>query len=607
MKLFKGMAIVWFSLIVNHLNVGLAGVSAPVEAITLAPSPVELYSFEGGQSDLPPVAMTPLSVDSKKEGWVAPAGTGLAIGNGRLLITVSEAGVGCYAYRGEVPEYLSFIRSGAGAESKEAAARIEIRQSTSGKAVVQVEWTGKAARKLMLSLKRGSLMAEVKACGEQDCLEVETGSQHWVVPGFVGDDYARSAVDFKSGDKLFIPAERVLLGLGQGGTAMLFLAWPAGEPVLSTRVGGDGQFSRLAIQNEGKSIFMGGLIQAGLWRECDTSASKVGEATSVAGPLPFGAKWQATLIGPDAVSTWDLRQGDAGFKCGPHGFQVTVPWPFRAAKGGGGESMVLVTPPEAVHRGIIRRALIYPLRRNEKTPLNMFLPEDLLTEVFNTGVCEYVQHREWSGAGQGGPLCVLGARLGKLNAIYAGHGRVTQYWLQNIDWRLQQGLSQYQRLRDYRTFAVESRNLCQALRFENQREAVKLQSQILADCDAIIESCDAALKMAMAPARDWRDVAPGPEDTPEQAMRKIAEECKEAMRATDADAAARIEDLSGKLSFLATAPQTELPRPRRLTQSVQNTAGALASASSEAAQTASKIRGLGAKVLTDKHWAEEGR
>jgi hypothetical protein len=482
--------------------------------------------------------------------------------------------------------------------------RLTLRQRSAGKAALEAEC---GSRRLGFSLKRGSPLVEITPGAREDVLPWETEVAHWVVPGFVGDDYARSAADAAPGETVFIPAEQLLLGFGAGGRAMLFLAWPAGEPLLSASAAAPGLFTRLTVNPEGKRFFLGGALQGGLWRECDVSAAAAGVPLTPDWNVPFDARWQATLVGPDGVSSWEWKDGNPAFKCGPHGFQVSVPWPFRRLRQGNEVQAVLELPPAPVHRGAIRRGLIYPIRRGAATPADVFLPEDLLREAFDTGVCEYVRQREWTGAGEGGPLCVLGSRLGKLNAIYAGHGRPAQYWRKNVEWKRDQGLAQYRRLRDYRAFALEADALCRSVPVEPESPAARLRNDLQADCAAIMESCEAALRLPMETVRTWRDEVPDAAGTPEEALQALAQAYERAMRDTDAEAPARIADLNNKLGYLATAPQTELPRPRRLAQAVRNTASLLAGMSPEAARAAARIRSLAAAALGGKHWAEEGR
>lgn len=574
---------------------------AAAPAVNLAPPPVTVSTFapqsEGDLKDTDSAIV--------KDGWTAPAATGVAVGNGQLLILADDRSVRCCVLRDDKPVLLAEIKPAAPAP-----ARITVQKYAAAKSTLQVEWGGKDAERLTISLKRGSQIAEIVPAVGMETLTMETALPHWVVPGFVGDDFACSAADVRPGTTLFVPAERLLAGFQGSGDTMVFLAWPEGEPSVNVTVGSQGLFSRLALRPEGKRFFVGGVATAGVWREIATDGDKVGEPRLLDWNPPFAAKWQATLVGPECISSWELLDGWAaqkGFMCGPHGFQVNVPWPFRYAARDKAKQVELTPPPPIVHRGAIRRALVYPIRREAQTPPAVFLAEDLLREAFDTGVCEYVQHREWSGTAAGGPLCALGARVAKLNGLCAGTGATLQYWRQNMDWQLEQGLEQYKRLREYRALAQETTKLCAPLQFPADSDPAKVLAQILADNRAIVESCDAALRNPMDGVREWRDFAPSPEATPEEALRAIAAAYREAMPKTDAEALSRINDLNTKLRLLANAPQTELPRPRRLTQSVRNGVSLLASYSSPAAQVAAKVRALSSATLNGKYWAEEGR
>jgi len=565
-------------------------------ASTGAPPPVVVCRFPAGK----PAEATPLPADAVGEAWTAPRGTGVALGNGTLLLAADDGGVSCFV-EGR-PEPLAVIRPG-----DAGAARIVVRKAAAGKAVLEVAWAGRNDRSLTISLKRGAHLAEIAPAAGIDTLEMETAVPHWCVPGFVGDDFARSAADAKPGAPAFIPADRLLLGFHGAGDAMLFLAWPSEDPTVSSVAGANGTFNRLSMQPRGARFFLGGMARPGLWKEISLASAKIGEALRLEWAPPFDALWQATLVGPESVTSWELREeaGHKSFLVGPHGFQIPVLWAFQMNVKGNERRYDLVPPPGIVHRGEIRRALLYPIRRATKTPPDVLLPEDVLREAFDSGVCEYVQMVDWIG---GRPLCGIRGTLDQLNALYAGSGRAFQLWQSHVDLMLEQGLKMYKRVRDYRSFAVEVEKLCADGRLPQTEETTRLRASIVADSRAIVEACDAALRRPMEAAHDWRDLAPRPEETPEAAMQSLAAAYHQAMLDTDADDAyGRVSDLVVKLHTLSVSPTTDLPRPRRLTQSVRNSAGSLAVHSPEAAKVAARIRTLAGAALTNMYWTEKGR
>lgn len=584
-------------------GVFLLATEEPTPAPIGAPSPVHTYIVPANTQSNENAQPAEFSSDSlTEEKSTLAEGDGVIISNGLLSVHIINSGIEVYFIQESGKTTLLANVEGAGKSGKTSHVTNKLITISGKKATVEANWPPK---KITVSLKRGSPVVELQQQSNFPCVTLNLAAQHLVVPSFIGDDWMISACDTKQNDSVFLPAENILLGLKGDGRSMVFVARQSTDGAIVAISEKSEYFDKLNINLPGQHLYIGGMEAENLWGEVSLAGTARQTKTPIDWTPSFSAKWQAVFAGDKSITSWELN--GTAINCGPHGFSTQVLWPFQSQGNNKSQQFVIITPPESIHSGEIKRCLIYPMTRNKQTPPRIFLPEDMLRESLDTGICQYIQQRSGSGDSQGGPLCVLNTRTNKLTAIYAGHGRGSQYWRQNIQWILTEGLVQYVRLRAYRDFAAAAAKECQQLAVNEGSPDALLKKQMIENCKSIESSCDAALRLSMKQTTNWRDFQPPPNSSPEAAMEAIATALETAMTDTDLDAPARVMDLTRKLSALAVFPQTEMPRPRRLAQTIRNSAGILASRSSAASATCSRIRKLADAVLSGKHWAEEGR
>jgi hypothetical protein len=130
------------------------------------------------------------------------------------------------------------------------------------------------------------------------------------------------------------------------------------------------------------------------------------------------------------------------------------------------------TPVPAVFENIYERALFYPLDRNEKTPLDVYTPADIMAQALGRGPCEYIVDIEGiaprSGSGkEGRPLlapssCLLWSKhvfpmLCKAKPLKEDDKKHLIQAVQDLSVFLH---AVYDRIEEYRAFNENLLNLC---------------------------------------------------------------------------------------------------------------------------------------------------
>ena len=132
-----------------------------------------------------------------------------------------------------------------------------------------------------------------------------------VVPSFVGTDFVYTAPG-KAGDggpaakPLYLPSMNLVVGLIEGGDAMMVAVWPQGQQVASLqpgREGSGGAFDGLSLQTAGKSLYLAFVEKPHIWHAEPLKPDYVEKDTAIGWKPPFPAKW----IGSFYVASEEMR------------------------------------------------------------------------------------------------------------------------------------------------------------------------------------------------------------------------------------------------------------------------------------------------------------
>lgn len=526
--------------------------------------------------------------------------------NGMIRLSVSpKNGVGLFAYGADRVAVKRAELAFFGDELKPSGAPVEtaLAELTRSGSTIEVRF---AHMKVALKLKRGEITVEAVPLENVDTMRIVSRPELIVVPAFLGDDLLFTPENLDPG-KYFLPSENLLLELHDGGNGMLQLVWPEGEQEIRVETAAQdaGHAIRATeIKLDSKSAFVAAWTSPGVWQKIPVDAAfrENGRTKDVALPrkAPFAAKYRAIFHNREIDTTWTMNARRTEGKIGPHGREIFYTWPFWRQAGG----FMLHHPPLEIQRTAAEYVIVYPLEREAGTPREVQLPDDVLRQALKTGVCDYLLNQEGRG-NPGGPLCVLIRRYEMLARTYAHGARPSNYLATHVNWILEQGEWQYQRVNEYMKFADDViAAVDDALKDhpELEKHVVPLRenaANIRTHCLEIFET-------GTAPVADFRDYRPASDD-PVAAMREIADTLKTSLRTPHPENLPEWLDLAKKLHKLAVRPQSQLPTPRRLTRMIQNDATRISFVGPAAAQMAAKIRALARGALKGMHWAEQER
>jgi len=189
---------------------------------------------------------------AKRDAWqaVAPEAWAKHTFKGDALVENDKLqvlfGVGC-------PGPTVYSRSGVGVEPKrmvliplsakrepcETIASVKLLEKAGEEATVEVLSQSKGGKRERITVSLGSAHNFVKVSPVENApaLRVRARTRFAVIPDFFGDDMVFDSRR-SPGDRLFVPAENLLLSLAGDGRTILMAAWPAGDQEVDALIGG---------------------------------------------------------------------------------------------------------------------------------------------------------------------------------------------------------------------------------------------------------------------------------------------------------------------------------------------------------------------------------
>jgi len=240
---------------------------------------------------------------------------------------------------------------------------LAIVENTRSAATVKAMLKTAAGQRLAMryNLATGQRILELVAGEGGGRLSVQAEIRHVVVPDFFADDMVFGPRAFTR-DYLRLPTENMLLGLLDGGDAMLMCMWRSQRQGAVAALAAQQKplIHRCEIQcAKDASLWVAFLECPGIWHERTIAAQDSRKEIALDWQPPFAARWRADLVQPNgAAESWD--------------FSATG----IAAKGKPGTLVV------------------YPLDRSRATPLSAFCPTDMLRNTLGIGPCQYILETE---------------------------------------------------------------------------------------------------------------------------------------------------------------------------------------------------------------------
>lgn len=225
---------------------------------------------------------------------------------------------------------------------------LKIAENGSGAVMIEATFNGAAGpAALGFRLTTGEGTLELRSGAGAAAVGVESATRYVVVPDFFGDDAVFGAEAFTG---RALPAENLCLSLLEGGDALMMGVWQSSrQEAWLTSNTPDARTLRIDCL-AGKSIWLAFIEGAGLWRAAEAAAGKF--------QPPFAAKWRANAVrAGGGADSWDAERGPA---------------PEQAA---------------GPHAGPM---IIYPIDRNQATPLTAVCPTDVMRNTLGVGPCQYI-------------------------------------------------------------------------------------------------------------------------------------------------------------------------------------------------------------------------
>lgn len=283
-------------------------------------------------------------------------------------------------------------------------------------------------------------------------LEVRTAARYAILPDFFGYDLVYDPGRFK-GDRVLAPAENLLMNLLDGGKAMVMCTWggaggggkdagaggaakPAErDPIVELALSGAGDARRVAaarIELLGGPVHVALLERDNLWHEESVGGLKPLNPNEIAWKRSFEAKWRVDMLVAEGKKSANLmtRSVSYEFLYAPEGDPRAAWSKAQAGDDKVRASVIMYQWTEGVPRieeetvnrhiypawfnkektflapyadnphkikgkeaqteNIFDRAVIYPIDRQEKTPVEVLTPVDIMRETLGQGPCEYV-------------------------------------------------------------------------------------------------------------------------------------------------------------------------------------------------------------------------
>lgn len=312
------------------------------------------------------------------------------LANDKLTVVLRAQGCGAEVYsRTEAGLRPRVVLAPVGVGGRRASrlASLRILENHPGAVMVEATFAAGADRlTLAYRLTTGQGTVEVRPGQNTARLLVWGKTRYVVVPEFFGDDMVFTADSF-AGPWLGLPTENFLLGLADQGSAMLMCVWPSRRQaahLIASAAGPARALAGLEIDCvKEKSLWVALLEGKGIWHE-QTLAAGADAETALDWKPPFPARWRADFLLPGGLAgSWDFG-GERAEGAGQTGRDC--PCRFHAG------SALVRAPAGTPARPL--PVLVYPMDRDQATPLTTFCPMDVLRNTLGVGPCQYVLQTE---------------------------------------------------------------------------------------------------------------------------------------------------------------------------------------------------------------------
>jgi hypothetical protein len=272
-------------------------------------------------------------------------------------------------------------------------------------------------RKLALryELAMGQVFVRTEPRDGAKALCVAAPCRFIVLPDFFADDIVADAADIPV-PAADLPSENFLLHmLGAGEAVLMTVSSSRDEDVRVTLAGQGPQrtfaASRIAYGKDGK-VWVAVLEAPGVWHRRDVAREETGKTVGLDWKMPYPAQWRLDWRQADRLTgSWEMllaRPGGDFLKPAVFGDEGTIPadrkrwttvlgqfkYPCWIDQNGQG----WMQPLKSDIVRFVGPAILYPINRVKKTPLEAFTVADIARATLGVGPCEYVLDVEGQGS-----------------------------------------------------------------------------------------------------------------------------------------------------------------------------------------------------------------
>jgi len=246
-------------------------------------------------------------------------------------------------------------------------------------------------------------------------LRVQAPCRFIVLPDFFADDIVADAADIPVA-AAELPSENFLLHLVGAGEAVLMTVSSSRDEDVRVTLAGQGTqrtfaASDIAYGKDGK-VWVAVLEAPGIWHRRDVAKAETDKTIGLDWKMPYPAQWRLDWRQADRLTgSWEMlieRPAGGFLKPAVFGDEGTIPasrkrwttvlgefkypcWIDLAGQG-------WIQPLKSKIVCFEGPALVYPLNRVKKTPLDVFTVADIARATLGVGPCEYILDVEGQGS-----------------------------------------------------------------------------------------------------------------------------------------------------------------------------------------------------------------
>ncbi len=383
--------------------------------------------------------------------------------------------------------------------------RVALVENTRGSACLEASFLTSQGASVAgrFRLKRSEVSLQVEPGSGAGKLRVECPGRFVVLPDFFADDITIDAARLPL-ETVELPSENFVLHLTGKGDAIGMCVFENRKQDVKVALAGTGAQRLITgseIGFEGKKIWVGLLEAPRIWHTHDLQPADTGKILPLDWQMPFAAQWRVDFTrANDLTDSWEmlLQESKDGGYVKPSWFGTgdqllpanrrrwntvlgSYPYPCWSDADGQG----FLQPLKSRVLQFQGPAVIYPIHRVQKTPLEAYTVVDVMRHTLGVGPCEHILDLEGQKSEfRGRATC--GVR-DKITPIYAS--RQQKQKRAEIDKALDEGLIFVKHIRGRITRYVEFGQKMRQYLAEQKKSRPQL-AEFIADLDKLTQEID---------------------------------------------------------------------------------------------------------------------